>query len=98
MPAATEALPINDVLLCFHCGEQIPVGVELSIEIDGEAQPMCCPGCRAVAGLISTSGLDSFYQQRTAFNERPEQQEPLAREQYLIYDDAELAARESSSA
>jgi Cu2+-exporting ATPase len=53
---------------------------------------MCCPGCRAVAGLISASGLDNFYQQRTAFNERPQQQDPTALEQYLIYDDPELAA------
>jgi Cu2+-exporting ATPase len=45
-----------------------------------------------VAGLISASGLDNFYQQRTAFNERPQQQDPAALEQYLIYDDPELAA------
>jgi Cu2+-exporting ATPase len=53
---------------------------------------MCCPGCRAVASLIAASGLDNFYQQRTAFNERPDQIDDQARAHYQVYDDAELAA------
>ena len=53
---------------------------------------MCCPGCRAVAGMISANGLESFYQQRSAYNERPDQRELASREQYLIYDDPALAA------
>ncbi len=53
---------------------------------------MCCPGCRAVAGMISANGLENFYQQRTAYNERPDERELASREQYRIYDDPELAA------
>lgn len=53
---------------------------------------MCCPGCRAVAGLIAQSGLENFYRQRTAYNERPLQPEPTALEQYRVYDDPQLAA------
>jgi len=53
---------------------------------------MCCPGCRAVAGLITASGLETFYQQRTAYNQRPAEQAPANAEQYLVYDDPELAA------
>jgi Cu2+-exporting ATPase len=53
---------------------------------------MCCPGCRAVAALIADSGLDAFYQQRTAFNERPQPIETGNLQQYLVYDDPELAA------
>ena len=66
--------------------------MHLSIDIGGKPRLMCCPGCRAVAGLIADSGLGNYYQQRTAYNERPEQQEAAALEQYLIYDDPELAA------
>ena len=51
---------------------------------------MCCPGCRAVASLIASSGLGNFYQQRTAYNVRPESPEPEALQQYLIYDDPDL--------
>lgn len=54
---------------------------------------MCCPGCRAVASMIAANGLENFYAQRTAYNERPQEQDPRAVEQYLIYDDPELAER-----
>ena len=37
---------------CFHCGELIPPGVELTVTRNGENQPVCCAGCQAVAGLI----------------------------------------------
>jgi len=92
MSPSTEAPEKNEAELCYHCGEQVPAGVKLAIDIGGEARPMCCPGCRAVAGLISSSGLGNFYQQRTAFNERPQQQDSTTLEQYLIYNDPELAA------
>ena len=84
---ATEALTAAQCS-CFHCGEPVPPGVDLVAEIEGELQPMCCPGCRAVATLISDSGLVNFYRQRTAFNERPA--ENLA--EYGVYDDPEVAA------
>ena len=51
---------------------------------------MCCPGCQAVAQLITSSGLDAFYSQRTAYNERPDSDDSRA-EQFLIYDEPELA-------
>ena len=76
--------------ICYHCGEAVPPGTQLEIEIAGESRPMCCPGCRAVASLIASSGLGNFYQQRTAYNVRPESPEPEALQQYLIYDDPDL--------
>jgi Cu2+-exporting ATPase len=42
--------------------------------------------------MIAASGLESFYAQRTAYNERPAEPEPSIRQQYLVYDDPELAA------
>jgi Cu2+-exporting ATPase len=92
MPPSIDASNPGAALLCYHCGEDVPAGVSLAIDIGGESRPMCCPGCRAVAGLIADSGLGNFYQQRTAFNERPTQAEPTALQQYLIYDDPEVAA------
>jgi Cu2+-exporting ATPase len=75
----------------------VPAGADFSLAIGGELRPMCCPGCRAVAGLIAANGLESFYQQRTAYNQRPEQGEPPSRDQYLVYDDPELAATFTST-
>lgn len=54
---------------CYHCGEPVPPGTDLTAEIDGEARPMCCPGCQAVAQLIAGSGLSSFYRLRTSLND-----------------------------
>lgn len=81
---------------CYHCGEVVPRGVNFEIEIGGESRAMCCPGCRAVAGLIAANGLESFYQQRTAYSERPVEAEFSLNDQYLIYDDPEMAARFSA--
>lgn len=57
---------------------------------------MCCPGCRAVASLIAGGGMENFYQQRTSFSPRPELQPsdsvPFIAEDFLHYDDPELAA------
>ncbi|KGE03331.1 Type cbb3 cytochrome oxidase biogenesis protein CcoI, Copper-translocating P-type ATPase [Pseudohaliea rubra DSM 19751] len=53
---------------------------------------MCCPGCRAVASLIAESGLARFYEQRTAYSERPPELPATALDSWRIYDDPELAA------
>lgn len=56
---------------CFHCGEAIPSGVDLALEIDGRRRQLCCPGCLAVASLIERNGLTRFYDFRGAPNPRP---------------------------
>ena len=91
MAASTDAAITADDT-CFHCGETVPPGVDLGIEIGGELRPMCCPGCRAVAGLIAANGLENFYQQRTAYNLRPDEDGTPVQEAYRVYDDRELAA------
>jgi len=69
----TSALPESAAQTpCYHCGEVVPAGADFSLDINGERQPMCCPGCRAVASLIADSGLTRFYEQRTAYSERPD--------------------------
>ncbi|WP_240732703.1 heavy metal translocating P-type ATPase [Halioglobus maricola] len=78
---------------CYHCGEEIPPGILLDVEIGGKNRPMCCPGCRAVAGMIAANGLDNFYEQRTAYSERPPETEFQLNDQYLIYDEPEMAER-----
>ncbi len=61
---------------CFHCGDPVPAGVELSIEIDGRARPMCCSGCRAVASIIHEAGLGRYYAFRDQLPERPAAEPP----------------------
>ena len=49
---------------CFHCGESIPKGVDLSVRVDDHQRPVCCSGCQAVAELIFGAGLGRYYQFR----------------------------------
>jgi Cu2+-exporting ATPase len=58
---------------CFHCGEAIPPGVELTVTRNGENQSVCCAGCQAVAGLIEASGLGRYYQFRQSLALKAEQ-------------------------
>ena len=81
---------------CYHCGETVPVGADYLVDISGEPRPMCCPGCRAVAQLISTGGMADFYEHRTAFSTRPSPDSFIANgestQKFDIYDDPEFAA------
>ncbi len=61
------------------------------MELEGELRPMCCPGCSAVARMIAGSGLESFYRQRTAFSQRPDEHTTAAAH-FAIYDDPQLAS------
>ena len=58
---------------CFHCGEPIPPGIELTVTRNGEDQPVCCTGCQAVAELINASGLGRYYQFRQSLALKAEQ-------------------------
>lgn len=50
---------------CFHCGEIVPTGIDLSVTIFNQAQPMCCIGCQAVAQTIVDNKLTDYYKFRT---------------------------------
>lgn len=90
MTAAEQILNDNrSSEACYHCGEAVPPGSNFSLELQGVLQPMCCPGCQAVANLISDSGLERFYAQRTTFNRRPDALAvgETAADEFAVYDD-----------
>lgn len=49
---------------CFHCHQPVPRGIDLTVEIEGQKQPMCCFGCQSVAETIVDQGLTHFYKYR----------------------------------
>lgn len=55
----------NDHQSCFHCGLPVPNGTRYFVKIENNNQPMCCPGCEAVAHAIVENDLTSFYKHRT---------------------------------
>ncbi|MBO2600804.1 heavy metal translocating P-type ATPase [Shewanella algae] len=64
--------------VCFHCGEPVTTGMQFSTVIDGQAQPMCCLGCQAVAQAIMDAGLTNYYKFRS---------EPGSRQNALVPDE-----------
>ncbi|NMP31470.1 cadmium-translocating P-type ATPase [Thalassotalea sp. M1531] len=50
---------------CFHCGEPIPNGIVLNVDINNAARAMCCAGCQAVAETIVANHLTDYYKFRT---------------------------------
>ncbi|MCP3870778.1 MAG: heavy metal translocating P-type ATPase, partial [Gammaproteobacteria bacterium] len=51
---------------CFHCGLDIPTGIDIHVDINDRPQAMCCEGCAAVSNAIVSAGLTSYYKNRTA--------------------------------
>ena len=58
--------PAANGLACFHCGLPVPRHSNWRVRIDAVAQPMCCPGCQAVAQAIVDYRIDDYYRDRTA--------------------------------
>ncbi|GGY32884.1 cation-transporting P-type ATPase [Bacterioplanes sanyensis] len=77
---------------CFHCGEPTNEGERWATQIDGQWQPMCCPGCKAVAETIVASGLKDYYRHRTDLPELSpaefDSQDLSARDTLKMYDSA----------
>ena len=51
---------------CYHCHQEIRGTIHFHALIDNQQQPMCCPGCQAVATAIVSGGLANYYSYRTA--------------------------------
>jgi Cu2+-exporting ATPase len=71
---------------CYHCGQPLPRGIDLQVEIDGVAQPMCCRGCQAVAGAIVAGGLTDYYRFRTESAPTARETVPEFLRQSTVYD------------
>ena len=51
---------------CFHCALPVDPRDTYFVEINGADQPVCCPGCKAVAELIRDTGMSNYYDMRDA--------------------------------
>ena len=79
---------------CFHCGLSVPENSNFSVNILGEQQPMCCPGCQAVAQAIVENGLIDYYKYRDPkVAKKPLDLVPDAIKKDNIYDRASIRNR-----
>ena len=78
---------------CFHCGLPVPAGLDISVEISGKSQPMCCHGCAAVAQAIVDSGMESYYNYRTENAPQAREVVPAFLEQLKAYDNPVVQQR-----
>ena len=81
-------------LACFHCGLPVPAGSDWTVQIDGLVQPMCCPGCEAVALSIVENHLSDYYRSRQSL---PAGVAALVPEGLKLYDAPELQAQFTGS-
>ena len=91
--AAEPLMPTHPVATetpCFHCGLPVPPGAIYTALIDGQSQPMCCHGCKAVAEAIVAAGLTDFYRHRTAPSRRAEDLIPEQLRGLELYDRADV--------
>ncbi|MDF3036728.1 MAG: cadA, partial [Paucimonas sp.] len=93
LPQPEQAASVS----CFHCGAPLPRVVQWSVIIDGVEQPMCCPGCQAVAQAIVDNDCTDYYRERTALS-RTIDQSALVPEALKLYDAAEALAKFASPA
>ena len=71
---------------CYHCGQPIPPGVDLSVRIGAQPRPMCCIGCQAVAQAIVDNGLEDYYRNRDALPETAREAVPAILDGLKLYD------------
>ena len=89
MRLSTVAAPSEDrpgrVVLCSHCGLEVPLGC-----VETEAtQQFCCEGCRTVYAVIHAEGFERFYRIRDGAGE-PGQQPCTTGGDYTEFDEPAL--------
>jgi Cu2+-exporting ATPase len=86
--------PASDVAVdtaCFHCSLPVADARRWTVAIAGAPQPMCCPGCAAVAQAIVDNGLDDYYRTRSGVSPTAARAS-LVPPELLLYDAPEIIA------
>jgi P-type Cu2+ transporter len=95
-PLSTIHYPLSKPMSqthCYHCGLPVPDPLHWFVTIDGKSQPMCCPGCQAVAQVIVQAGLQEFYTYRTTSSPTGQPLVPDFLQQTQVYDNPAVQKR-----
>jgi len=75
---------------CYHCGESIPNGLNISLSIENQVRSFCCHGCSAVAQMIIENGMEGFYKHRSQPSVTPQEIEETTQSELKTYDNPDL--------
>lgn len=76
--------------VCFHCGQPIPQGTDLSVPVDGKLRRLCCFGCQAVCQAIVDNGLTGYYGHREELPGQPAEVLPSSLQEFGLFDHPEF--------
>ena len=82
---------------CFHCSLPVPAGSAWQVTIDTVIQPMCCPGCAAVAQSIVDNGFSDYYRTREGYAVTAAQ-DGLIPPELTLYDTEAIAGIDTDAA
>lgn len=92
---------MSELTTCYHCGLPIGQAVHFQAQVLGELRSFCCLGCQLVAETIVSSGLDSYYQQRSDKAINPNTLPKVLEDELALYDrpdvQQEFVARQESA-
>ncbi len=76
---------------CFHCGLPVIEKTPPILEVQGQEQPFCCHGCKAVCDAIVTSGNVDYYSHREGTARTFDNKElPKLLDKLKLYDNEEI--------
>jgi len=75
---------------CFHCGLDVPQGVDLHCPVLGKDRAFCCAGCHAACKTIVEAGFEDFYRYREQQGEVNAQVLPEVLKNLTLYDRPEI--------
>ncbi|MGC8731183.1 MAG: heavy metal translocating P-type ATPase [Halothiobacillaceae bacterium] len=75
---------------CFHCGLDVPQGVDLHYPVLGKDRVFCCSGCYAACKTIVEAGFEDFYRYREQQGEVNAQVLPDVLKNLTLYDRPEI--------
>ncbi|MEW6445162.1 MAG: heavy metal translocating P-type ATPase [Pseudomonadota bacterium] len=81
-----------DAHTCFHCGLDIPKGIDLHYPVLGQERHFCCAGCHAACKTIVDAGFGDFYRYREQEGEVSPQVLPEVLKNLALYDRPEIQA------
>ncbi|TWH76843.1 Cu2+-exporting ATPase [Azomonas agilis] len=92
---------MSELTTCYHCGLPIGQAVHFQAQVLGELRSFCCLGCQLVAETIVSSGLNSYYQQRSDKAINPNTLPKVLEDELALYDrpdvQQEFVARQESA-